>query len=228
MQEIVEVTPHSNHCRQKRESPKLKRIRSERGSLPRRTHSLLSTSTMKPLARRPGIHSRTKSSVKRTVNAGCILACPPVTTPGLGPWPPASSIHSPCFRECEKSPSFLGMREESSGSVSEPELPQKDDAQAAEEGDLGSVRMQISPRLSYHQAQWLPPICLLWFCLHVAVVSVNVEGCSGCLWLSSEGGNFHVLRYGGVILAYPWFGLKFTPPRTACCRACQTRMVHLL
>ena len=53
------------------------------------------------------------------------------------------------------------MREESSGSVSEPELPQKDDAQAAEEGDLGSVRMQISPGLSYRQAQWLPPICLL-------------------------------------------------------------------
>lgn len=145
MQETVEVIPHSNPLQAEAESPKLKRIRSEGGSLPRRTHSLLSTSTMKPLARRPRKHSRTKSSVKRAVNAGCVLARPPVTTPGLGPWPPVSSIRSPCFRECEKSPSFLGMREESSGSVSEPELPQKDDAQAAEEGDLSSVRMQISP-----------------------------------------------------------------------------------
>lgn len=45
-------------------------------------------------------------------------------------------------------------------------------------GELSSARMQISRGLSYHEAYPLPLICLVWFCLHATVVSINVESFS--------------------------------------------------
>lgn len=94
VEEVVEAVHHPNHCRQKREAPKLMRIMSEGSGLPRRIISLLSTSTMKPLARIPRRHRRTKRSMKKAESAGYIFA-PPNTTLSLVSCSLASSLPPP-------------------------------------------------------------------------------------------------------------------------------------
>ena len=47
-------------------------------------------------------------------------------------------------------------------------------------------------------------------------------------WFWSDGRNFHILRYGEVILAYTYVGLNFMPNKSACVMVFQISIVHLL